>query len=243
MSESKIVLTERLRKEGRWDEASKFKDKAIADFRADGMRRSEAAAAAWTAVAEAFPPQLGEGRVSGQNGAGEALEATCMHPIPWNDLPAEADFEDEVRWVHQQYVVIVQDSQQGPQIHWDRATAKAPSTGACSLALWAAENRTAFYKDLLPKTMARSEGPRLSDENTMEVQDPGLKDVEAMLKQLEDEADAELRSNEREVLQKRVHNVLTNWMEKHEVKHSNVALERLDSDICNLIRDSIRALR
>ena len=33
MNESKIELTERLRREGRWAEASKFKDEALADFR------------------------------------------------------------------------------------------------------------------------------------------------------------------------------------------------------------------
>jgi len=43
MDESKIELTERLRREARWAEASKFKDAALADFRAKGMKRDEAA--------------------------------------------------------------------------------------------------------------------------------------------------------------------------------------------------------
>ena len=34
--ESKIELTERLRREGRWTEASRLKDTALADFRAQG---------------------------------------------------------------------------------------------------------------------------------------------------------------------------------------------------------------
>ena len=51
MPESKIVLTERLRREGRWDEASEFKDKSVAKFRADGLKRGEAAEAAWAAMA------------------------------------------------------------------------------------------------------------------------------------------------------------------------------------------------
>ena len=41
MNESKIELTERLRREGRWPEASKFKDAAVKDFRDKGMKRQE----------------------------------------------------------------------------------------------------------------------------------------------------------------------------------------------------------
>ena len=50
MNESKIALTDRLRREGRWAEASKFKDAALADFRAKGMKRDEAGAAAAAAA-------------------------------------------------------------------------------------------------------------------------------------------------------------------------------------------------
>ncbi|MBU4400520.1 MAG: hypothetical protein KKE86_14450, partial [Planctomycetes bacterium] len=56
MNESKIELTERWRREGRWSEASRFKDAAVKDFRSQGMKRAEASDAAWEATAEAFPP-------------------------------------------------------------------------------------------------------------------------------------------------------------------------------------------
>jgi hypothetical protein len=237
MTESKIDLTERLRREGRWSEASKFKDAKLAEFRANGMKRTEAAEAAWTAMADAYPPLAGAAPVA------RTPEATSTDapPIPWSDLPTEANFDDEVVWVHQQYILIVEETPRGRIIHWDRATIRPPSTGACSLAQWAAENRTAFYKDLLPKTMARSDGPRATDENTVEAQDPGLKDVKAMLKQLEDDADAELRANVPVVLQGRVRKMLTNWVEKHEVPLESDARVQLDSDICRLIEGSLRA--
>lgn len=56
MTESKIELTERLRREGRWAEASRFKDVAIKEFRAKGTKRTEATEAAWEAMAKAYPP-------------------------------------------------------------------------------------------------------------------------------------------------------------------------------------------
>lgn len=242
MSESKIVLTERLRREGRWEKASEFKDKAIAEFRADGMKRTEAAEAAWIAMAEAFPA-LSVGVLPVETGAcSQTGPASVAGPIPWKDLPTDATFDEEVRWVHQQYILIVEDSSQCPIIHWDRATAKAPSTGACSLARWAAENRTAFYKDLLPKTMARLEGIRGTDadKNFGLVDDPGLEDLQAMLDEMEAHADAVLRTDLPKVVQLRVGNLLSNWSQEQQVKLTDDARAKLDTGICSLIRDAIR---
>jgi len=155
MTESKIELTERLRREGRWPEASKMKDAALADFRAQGVKRDEAAEAAWAAMAEAYPPlPVAEGPADATASTPEAV-TTNAPPIPWSDLPTDANFDEEVRWVHQQYILIIEETPRGRVIHWERATQKPPSTGACSLARWAADNRTAFYKDLLPKAMAK----------------------------------------------------------------------------------------
>lgn len=153
MTESRIELTERLRAEGRWAEASNFRETARADFRAKKMSRQDAVEAAWEAMAEAYPP-LSVAEAPANPGALEAA-ATHAPPVPWPDLPTDADFGEEVRWVHQQYIRIVEEGPRGRVIHWDRASVKPPSTGACSLARWAAENRTAFYKDMLPRIMAK----------------------------------------------------------------------------------------
>ena len=56
MSESKIVATERLRREGRWDEASVYRDRVRKELRAQGKPREEAAEAAWQAMREKYPP-------------------------------------------------------------------------------------------------------------------------------------------------------------------------------------------
>ncbi len=115
MNESKIVVTERLRREGRWAEASKFKDAAAANFRDSGMTRAQANEAAWNATAEKFPPLSIEPAES-EDGLRDAASAVSQ-PIPWRDLPTEANFDDEVRWVHQQYIVILEESPRGRIIH------------------------------------------------------------------------------------------------------------------------------
>ena len=111
MNETKIELTERLRAEGRWAEASNFKETARADFRAKGMGRQEAVEAAWEAMAEAYPP-LPVAAVPADPGAPEAA-ATDASPIPWPDLPTVGDFGDEVKWVHSQYIRIIEETPRG----------------------------------------------------------------------------------------------------------------------------------
>jgi len=54
--ESKITLTDRLRAEGRWAEASRFKDGVVKELRTQGMKRAEAAEEAWARMAAAFAP-------------------------------------------------------------------------------------------------------------------------------------------------------------------------------------------
>jgi hypothetical protein len=56
MNESKITLTDRLRREGRWEQACIFRDHKRREFRASGMSKAEAREAAWEAAAAAFPP-------------------------------------------------------------------------------------------------------------------------------------------------------------------------------------------
>ena len=56
MEESKIELHDRLRREGRWNEAAVWKDAKIKELRATGMKRAEAKEKAWRLMAEKFPP-------------------------------------------------------------------------------------------------------------------------------------------------------------------------------------------
>ena len=56
MTESKISATERLRREGRWDEASCYRDDARKKYKAEGMARTEANDAAWEAMIKKFSP-------------------------------------------------------------------------------------------------------------------------------------------------------------------------------------------
>jgi len=55
MTESKIDITHRLQHDGRWAEASRFKDEYITKLRSEGMARKEAQQAAWEVMQQRFP--------------------------------------------------------------------------------------------------------------------------------------------------------------------------------------------
>lgn len=90
MDASKISLTERLRAEGRWAEASRFKDEAVKRLRASGMKRSEAREQAWEEMAEAYPPIDPEAQV-----VSEVTQWVC-----------KAAGEEVDRWVEQHGITL-----------------------------------------------------------------------------------------------------------------------------------------
>ncbi|MCK9570881.1 hypothetical protein M0R72_18165 [Candidatus Pacearchaeota archaeon] len=145
MQVSKLALTNRLQREGRWEEASKRKDDLIREFRKSGLTGLEAKDNAWDQLEEEYPPapelEVSKKDVVIVNGPSDL----------WPDLPDNADWRDEIIWVHNQYINIVEETSRGTVVHEDRATQKPPSNGARSLARFAANNRAAFYKDLWPK--------------------------------------------------------------------------------------------
>ena len=94
MQGSKIALTERLRKECRWDEASRFKDEYIAKLRAEGKPRKEAQQTAWEALEKQFPPLEAEPAGSEEG----AYPADLIETGPLGS----SDFHDDARWVYQQ---------------------------------------------------------------------------------------------------------------------------------------------
>ena len=127
MNESKIELTERLRRENRWAEASKFKDTALADFRAKGMKRGEAGAAAWEAMCEAYPP-LPEAEAAAVNVRVQGLSDI---PLAWPDLPDNASLNAEIAWCQANRLRIVEEKSSGSTVvHFDRARSPAPSWAA-----------------------------------------------------------------------------------------------------------------
>lgn len=130
MNESKIVLTERLRSEGRWDEASKFKDEALKELRSKGMKRDEASEAAWEAMEQAYSPIAAVAATADMQA--EVATHTRIHglseiPAGWPTLPSNASLQAEVSWVQANRLRVVRESSDCVVVDLSRALSPAPS--------------------------------------------------------------------------------------------------------------------
>lgn len=134
MNESKIELTERLRREGRWAEASKFKDTVLADYRQKGFKRDDASKAAWEAMEQAFPPKVsGEATVNtiGEDATDTQVQGLSDIPADWPQLPGNASLQAEIGWCQANRLRVVEERASGVVIvHLDRARTPAPSWAA-----------------------------------------------------------------------------------------------------------------
>ena len=138
MDESKITLTHRLQKEGRWDEASQAKDQCISKLRAEGKTRSEAQVAAWEAMAEKFPPLA---CVEPDSIVAEELDVDLVQ-LANLDSP---EFHADAKWVYQHLLV------RGVKFE------DAPSPGAWAMLQWAKRNQNRFFENVMPKAVAAKE--------------------------------------------------------------------------------------
>ncbi|MEI8213729.1 MAG: hypothetical protein WCI02_16395 [Planctomycetota bacterium] len=134
MNESKIELTERLRREGRWAEASKFKDNALSEFRAKGLKRDEASKAAWEAMEQAFPPmmtEIGTGETGEEEATDKRVQGLSEIPADWPQLPGNASLQTEIGWCQANRLRVVEERASGVVVvHLDRARTPAPSWAA-----------------------------------------------------------------------------------------------------------------
>jgi hypothetical protein len=135
VAESRIETTDWLRREGRWDAASKFRDEKRREFKAAGLKWAEANDAAWDAILAVFPP-TSTGTPTGNPAAvadDVAIAALASrHPSPMS-------YGVEVAWVYSHLGDVIVP------------TDKFPSLGAYSLWVWARSNPAKFYDALWPK--------------------------------------------------------------------------------------------
>ena len=159
MNESKIGITERLRREGRWDEASKFKDEALKELRSNGMKRDEASESAWDAMEQAYPPtpMATVGQVATVVEADTRVQGLSDLPATWPELPDNASLQAELSWVQSNRLRIVEESTSGiTKVHLGRARTPAPSWAALG---WLETSIRAYskYIDIVAKALKDEE--------------------------------------------------------------------------------------
>jgi hypothetical protein len=226
MSESRIKATDRLRREGRWDEATTYRDEMRRQFKREGKSREEAVKASWQAMLEKYPP-LAEPESNGEIDMMPDDEET-------GDIDALLDRVDSGAPDLVRDVIWSYENLENPRAR----PADAPSLGAWGLLKWARGDRDHFFERMLSKAMAAkvkgAESAPASD-------DPDLEDLEAEIRRMMgwnggvDKKSNDSRADwERDLIAKapakiwkRVRGVVANWARSVELELSADAVDGL----------------
>ena len=246
MIESRIELTERLRHEGRWNEAAKFKDVAMKDFRSKGMKRGEASEAAWAAMAEAYPPlsaadgsadpvtsefeprgtAAATGGRRGQSGpGGQDEDLLDVDAILGNRAPL--DVSRDAAWVYE---------------HLANRNARpedAPTVGAWSLLTWARRYKSRFFEFVVPKLLV---GRPSEDEKVVKHEKKKVEEIRAILKRMQEGLDQELAADVPGTVRKRVQGVLAEWMRRFGLSLPDDASANLETHVAHMVHDCTQSL-
>jgi hypothetical protein len=189
--ESKIELTERLRKEGRWSEASVFKDAEVKRLRSEGVRSVEAKEQAWRLMAEKFPP------------IGQPLHAAFADPAPGERAPSAAmaqtadnpEVDAMLEGIAEGRSSLVADTfwvyenLEQKRIMPD----EAPSRGAWSLLQWARQYRSRFFEQFLPKAMKDADDS--TERDLIAAEERSIGEIRGILTELRDQAEEETKQS------------------------------------------------
>jgi hypothetical protein len=231
MTESKIELTERLRREGRWSEASRFKDTALKEFRAKGMKRDEASDAAWEAMATAYPPLAtsGESLPNLANATPDDLHGQDDELIDVDALVAKQpyDFARDVAWVYEHLA----DRNVKPQ--------DAPTVGAWSLLTWARRYKNRFFEMVLPKAMAAHTD---EEEKNQRAERRSIDEIRGILEELNQQWAEDLAANVSETVKAKVRGIVEDWARRSALTIPNEAKTDLEGHIGGLVQDCIELL-
>jgi hypothetical protein len=143
---------------------------------------------------EPRPWRLPEGQLpaehSGSTATVEAIggyepEEVVEYPTP---AGSGGDFAADVAWVYENYSgVVVLEPGRPPRCHFARATSPPPSGGAIGLMLWAADNRTAFFKDVAGKALTAERDEKKERIAEAEFQDEKIREILKRYKKIAEE--------------------------------------------------------
>jgi len=245
----------RLVEDGRWNEAFQWKEERRRQLRENGLSREEANSQAWAEMVERYSPDgsvvatAGDGDQPGPPAAdpsqapadssetasvsGDESEAVCEYPTPSGD----GDFAGDVRWAYSQYSrVVIQAPGKPARCDFSRATSPPPSGGAVGLMVWASENRTAFFKDLVPKSLNIDDNP---DEKKIAEETRSIGEVHDVLEAFNRDFERQLAEDAPGALQDAVRRSLSDWQGLSGVElpaEARASLEAHVTDLCNRVR-------
>jgi hypothetical protein len=252
--ESKSELFDRLRREGRWAEASRFKDEAIKEFRSKGMGRAEANKQAWEAMAEKFPPlpaaqQIPESAATAPDAgpSGSQTAAANNRGLNSHSTPAAPAGPDEDvdalldRIGDGQPPDLVRDTLWAYQ-NLENRKAKpgdAPSLGAWSLLQWARQYRNRFFEQVLPKAMANKPP---EDEENIRRERKSIAEIRGILEKFNQGWEEELLADIPAAVREKIRGILDCWAGRFGLNLDDAARLDLEAHLSRLVQDCIETI-
>ena len=234
MNESKVDLMDRLRREGRWADASKLKDAALAEFRAKGMKRDEASEAAWDAMEKAYPP-LAAAEAAAVNVRVQGLGEI---PASWPELADNASLQAELAWVQSNRLRVVEEKPSGAtRVHLDRARSPAPSWGALS---WLETSIRSYAKYV--DVVARGLKDEQDEHEHVRRERMRIEEIRGLLTEMNDEWAKELHANSDEAIRGKVRTLLDDWANRSGLTIPDKAKFDLGAHIGELVDDCVKIL-
>ena len=221
MTESKITVTDRLRREGKWEEASLWRDEKRKELRSTGQSRADANEESWQAMIDQFPPLPGSGEDQSPGGY-YSIELVDVNSGDFDD---QADLVRDTLWAYESLCMKGVEAED------------APSLGAWSLLNWARQNRNRFFEVLLPKAMAAKEKQPDHGESVME--DPGIKDIEKMLADLQLDWERNAVADTDETIKSTVESHMSGWELRFQLDLGAEARESWMLQMVKLVDDMI----
>jgi hypothetical protein len=225
MAESKIDLTNRLRREGRWEEASVFKDETVKQLRAEGVTRTEASEKAWEAVALKYPP-LEPAEPLPTDTAQEATEAEITALLERED--ASPDLVRDILWAYSN----LENGRAAPD--------SAPGAGAWALLKWARQYRARFFEQVLPKAMLANTR-RDEEEHNRQRGQRQIEEIEEMLREFHADWERELLKNTPATVQEAVSAQISDWTRRFGLNLPADAVDSLQTEMATLAQECIAA--
>ena len=143
MQETRAEAMHRLQREGRWEEASAYRQEVRKQQRVQGKTKAKAGQIAWQMMAERFPP-LGAGQGT-QVAGSDGLSSEQFDELLRRTAGQGVDLIRDVLWTYENLA------------NTNAAAEDAPSMGAWSLLEWARNYRNHFFERLLPKALTAKE--------------------------------------------------------------------------------------
>ena len=226
MDESQIVATDRLRREGRWEEASLFRDESRKQLRAEGKSKAEAREASWTAMLAKYPPLPAEA-------CGEDESKTEATQVELAELVArtegqEAFLVDDLQWAYENHL----NNSITPQ--------DAPSRGAWMTMKFARSSPNKFMELVFGKLLPRQEE---REQKQRAQKDAGIDEITRMIEELNAEEAADWKRDLLEDTSATVvdaaQKVLTRWKQRPDVEVGLEASEKLELLVIELVNKTI----